>query len=117
MIGIQFSDGNDVLGLGNDESGGGSGCLIEIVFSHSIDEVSCRVGLPRANERDVCLQGGLEQALLPVDDSGLPPFCKRSAGGRRREEPAQPRTAGANRLGQRALRPPPSPGSPTLLPM
>src|SRR6185436_12621187 len=63
-----------------------------------------RVALPRLHEGEVRLERLLEDVPAPVDLAGLLPLGDHGPVARRREEAADPGPAGADPLGERALR-------------
>ena len=77
---------------------------IEVRRGQPVSQIEEMVGLMRMDQRDVGPQRQLEQVVSPVDrDHPLPSATTRADAGRR-QHAAEPGAAGADALGQRALR-------------
>ena len=103
-VGVDGAGFDQVLDLGNRARRGGRHHRVEVARRTPIREVAVRVALPRFDECEICMQGGLEHVVPAVEIARLLAFCDQRAVAGRRVERGDPGAGRANALGERALR-------------
>src|SRR4051794_16159916 len=102
-IGRDHPDRHDVLGLGQDDTGGHGHQRIEVPRRQRIGQIADVVGLLGVEESEVGLDRLLEKERAPIDLKGLLALPDQRAPSGRGQPPPQPVAAGTDALGQRAL--------------
>ena len=90
--------------FGDRHARGGRHHRIEVARGLPVDQVALRIALPRPDEREVGEQRLLEHVVTAVDLARLLALGDQRAVAGRREEAADAGAAGADALGERALR-------------
>src|SRR5436190_3907256 len=104
LVAVELAHLDEVLHLRDGDAGRGAHHRAEVAGGLAKDEVAPSVALPGAHDGVVGLEGLLEDHLPSLEDATLLALGDLGARAGRREEPAQPRPAGADALGEGALR-------------
>src|SRR5262249_14650628 len=104
LIGVELSDVDELLDLGDGDAPGGGAHRVEVARRLSIDEVAPAVALPRLDDGEVAGDRLLEHARAAVPHARLLALGALGAVAGRRVERGDAGAAGAQPLGERALR-------------
>src|SRR3974390_1198756 len=104
MVRRNQSNRYDVVGTGNDDIGSHSDYGIEVPRGQRIAEITQIVGEKRLHQGEIGAQRRLEDLILSMPLDPALAFLDDRADPRRRENSAEPESAGANALDKRALR-------------
>src|SRR5450631_1011176 len=104
FIRIQLTWLNEFFNLGNRQIRGCGHCRIEIASCFPVDKIAMTVCFPGLDKRDVRTQSELHQVGLSGEFPNFLAFSDNGADAGRHIECRNPSTAGANPLGERALR-------------
>ena len=103
-VGIELAGLDQLLDFRDRDAAGAGHHRIEVARGLAIDEVALGVALPRLHQRQVGGQPGFEHVGLAVDDARLLAFGDQRARAGLGVEAVDARAAGADALGERALR-------------
>ena len=104
VIGIERTDGHDLFDFRDRDLARRRHHRIEVPRGLAIDEIAFRIALPRLDDGEVRLQSAFENICLAVEILVLLAFGDQRADARLGVEAGNARAAGADALGQRALR-------------
>src|SRR5437899_346057 len=104
VIAVELAHLQQVLHLHDGDAGRGAHHRAEVAGGLAEDQVPPLVALPGAHDGEVGLEGLLEDHLLALENARLLALGDLGARAGRREEAAQARPAGADALGEGALR-------------
>src|SRR4029079_5599871 len=104
LVRLDLARLDEVLDLRERDACGGGHHRVEVPGGLAKDEVASAVADERTDEREVGLQRHLQHEVTPVDDARLFPFGDDRSVAGRSEEAADAGAAGADALGEGALR-------------
>ena len=103
-VGIEFAGFDEMFDLGDGHLGGGRHVRIEVARRLAIDEIAFGVALPGVDDGDVGEEAVLHHVWLAVEIADFLALGDDGADAGAGEEGRDAGAAGANALGQRALR-------------
>ena len=104
VVGIDIRRLHEVLDLGHGDLAGRGHHRIEVARGLAVDEVALGIAHPGMHDREVGHEPALHDVAIAVEFAFVLSICDLRPGARSREECRNAGAAGANALGERALR-------------
>src|SRR6185437_10595309 len=104
LVGVELAGLDDDLGLGDRDAAAGGDVGVEVARGAAVDKIAVGVGFPGLHQREVGVDGALQQILMAVELAHLFAFGDLGANAGARVEAGDAGSAGAHAFGECALR-------------